>query len=202
MSQHNGSLKDLTDKIYAINPEYLNLFTAESDTEFESAFSSLLKVAIENLETNSKNYKALDENGLSAAIAAGMTMPGLNVTQEANSNGHVDITIRADFCTPPRKKLAEAKIYDGFKYHVKGLKQLLGYMTGRDSDGLMLIYVRKKSIATLISKLGEKMNIELPLNQQGQVYDHELKWAFNSNHTHESGEVVKIGHVACNLNVP
>ena len=46
------------------------------------------------------------------------------------------------------------------------------------------------------------MNDELPLKQQGEVYEHELKWSFTSDHTHASGEVVKIGHVACNLSVP
>ena len=33
---------------------------------------------------------------------------------------HVDITITADHCVPVRKKLGEAKIWDGPEYHIKG----------------------------------------------------------------------------------
>ena len=37
-------------------------------------------------------------------------MPGLTVAQETNSNGHVDLTIEADHCTPARVKLGEARL--------------------------------------------------------------------------------------------
>jgi hypothetical protein len=55
----------------------------------------------------------LDEEGLSAVLAGALSLPGLAVTQESYSNGHVDILINAYFCIPARTKLCEAKIYDG-----------------------------------------------------------------------------------------
>src|SRR3984893_7746551 len=154
-------------------PEYLDLLTAETEDEFETAFTALLEKAVSYLETNKKNFAKLDEDGLSAALRGWLSIPGLTVTQETNSNGHVDLTIEADHCTPIRRKLGEAKIYDGPVYHFKGLEQLLGrYTTGREGRGLLIVYFRKQNIAGLVKKLREKMDADLPCQQQGKTVDH------------------------------
>ena len=124
------------------------------------------------------------------------------MTQEAHSNGHVDIIIEADHCTPTRTKLGEAKIYSGFKYHTAGLEQLLGrYTTGREGRGLLIIYVRQKDILGLVSKLRNQMDVILPLKQQGKTEDHILKWSFISTHAHACGDDLEVGHIGCNLHV-
>src|SRR5262249_38209128 len=128
--------------------------------------------------------------------------PGLTVLQEGHSNGHVDLIIEADHCMPMRRKLAEAKIYDGPAYHFKGLRQLLGrYTTGREGPGLLIVYVKKAGIAELIKKLRNAMDTDLPLKQQRPTEDYALKWSFLSVHGHSSGEDVQVGHVGCNLYV-
>lgn len=181
-------------------PEYVDLLTATTDAEFESAFDVLLEKAVTHLETNKTLFCSLDEEGLSAVLVGFLSTPGLAVSQEKHSNGHVDITIEADHCSPTRKKLGEAKIYDGPAYHVKGLQQLLGrYTTGRETRGLLIVYCRKKSIAGLISKIRKTMDSEFPCKQQGPTVDHLLKWSFLSTHGHASGENVQVGHIGCNL---
>src|SRR5439155_24827751 len=121
------------------------LLNAETDEQFERAFEALLEKAVAHLEKNKVNFSQLDEVGLSGVLAAGLSTPGLSVSQETHSNGHVDLTIEADHCTPARRKLGEAKIYDGPAYHVGGLEQLLGrYTTGREGRGLLVAYFRKK----------------------------------------------------------
>ena len=138
----------------------------------------------------------------SLVLAAALSIPGLSVTRETNSNGHVDITVTADHCSPMRKKLAEAKIYDGPEYHLRGLEQLLGrYTTGRECRGMLITYFRKKNIAGLITKLREKMDSELPLSQQGTTSDHPIKWSFLSEHAHSCGDNLEVGHFGCNLYV-
>jgi hypothetical protein len=91
-----ASVFELVERLQRKAPEYLDLLTAETDEEFETAFDAILEKAIIHLETNKKNYKLLDEEGFSAALAGALSIPGLTVTQETNSNGHVDITIEAD----------------------------------------------------------------------------------------------------------
>jgi hypothetical protein len=181
-------------------PEYLDLFTAQTDADFENAFDALLEKSVAGLEANKTNFATLDEEALSAILALALSTPGLSVTQETHSNGHVDITITADHCVPVRKKLGEAKIWDGPEYHIKGIKQLLDrYTTGREGRGLVITYVKKRNIKGLLTKLRETMNVERPCKQTADTIDHTLKWSFLSTHAHSCGETLEVGHIGCNL---
>jgi len=200
MSEHSGTLLELLEAIKRKAPEYYDLLVVKTDEEFEQAFTTLLEQAIHKVEANKKNFSTLSEDGISAAFALAMDMPGLTVTQEQNSNGHVDLTITADHCFPMRTKLGEAKIYDGPEYHVKGLEQLLKrYTTGREGRGLVLAYFKKPGIAMLLKKVRNHMEAEKPCNQKGAIADHAIKWGFVSTHTHSCGEDLEVSHVGCNL---
>lgn len=200
MKDRRDSAARLIDLMLRKAPEYLDLLTAEADADFERAFDAILEKAVTGLETNKRNFKDLDEVGLTGTLALALSIPGLSITQETNSNGHVDLTIEADHCLPARRKLGEAKIYDGPAYHMRGIEQLLDrYTTGREGRGLMIVYFRTKDIAGLIAKLREKMDIDLPCRQRGMTVDHVLKWSFISTHCLSSGDNHEVGHIGCNL---
>ncbi len=200
MNDAADSLLALVDQMRRKAPEYIDLLTSKEQAEFEKAFDALLEKALSGIEAQKKNFATLDEVGLSGALALALSTPGLTVTTETYSNGHVDLTIVADHCFPARKKLGEAKIYDGPEYHVKGLEQLLGrYTTGRECRGLLIVYFRKQNIAGLVEKLREKMDADLPCQQQGKTANHILKWSFLSKHCLTSGDDHEVGHVGCNL---
>jgi len=200
MSAHPDSAEALIDRIRRKAPEYVDLLTARSDQDFEAAFDAILQRAVQNLETNADNYETLDEVGLSAVLAAGLSIPGLTVTPEAHSNGHVDLTIDADHCVPIRRKLGEAKIYNGYAYHVTGLTQLLGrYTTGRELGGLLIVYVKKRGIEGIVRDLRKEMDTQQPCKQSGPTRDHPVKWRFESTHTLASGIAHHVSHVGCNL---
>ncbi len=200
MSTQEDTLLTLLEECKRKAPEYYDLLSSRNDAEFEKAFDAHLEQAASQLESNKKDFKELDENGLSGALTMALSIPGISATRETNTNGHVDITIVADHCTPMRKKLAEAKIYDGPEYHFKGLQQLLGrYTTGREGRGLLIVYFRKQNIAGLVQKLREKMDTDLPVSQQGATTDHTIKWSFLSKHAHSCGDTLEVGHVGCNL---
>lgn len=181
-------------------PEYLDLVSSKTSAEFEDAFIPLLEKAIQHLEKNKLNFKRLDENGLTGVIAGSLTIPGLTVNQELNSNGHVDIVIEANNCFPSRTKLGEAKIDHSPSHVLKGLDQLIGrYSTGREEIGLILIYVKNKPINESILAIREKIDNELPQNQTCKTKDYVLKWSFLSEHIHSSDEKVEVCHIGCNL---
>lgn len=183
-------------------PEYFDLLSAQTEREFDNAFDTFLEQALGWLETESKVFAKLDENGLTGILVGRLTLPGLTVTRETNSNGHVDITVTADHCSPIRKKLGEAKIYRGPAYHVAGLKQLLGrYTRGRECSGFIVIYHQGQDITGKTQGLRKKMDTELPFEQQGTTMNSRIKWSFQSAHKHSSGEVLKVGHVGCNMYV-
>ena len=163
-----NSAAELFERIKRKAPAYIDLLTAETYEEFEAAFTAILDVAVHHMEKNKKNFQNLDEEGLSGVLAGALSIPGLTVTQETNSNGHVDLTIEADHCTPARIKLGEAKIYSSPSYHIKGIGQLLGrYTTGRETPGLLINYVRKPDIKAIMAKLKAEMDKKLPENQTG-----------------------------------
>lgn len=194
------SLLALMEKIQQKAPEYVSLLTASSLDEFESAFLPILERALSGLESNSKNYAQLKEEGLTAVLAQALSIPGFTVTQETNSNGHVDITIVANHCMPMRKKLGEAKVWDGTEWHLKGVEQLLGkYTTGRETRGLVISFVRTADIAGLFKKVRERMDKELPHQQQKPASDLALKWSFQTDHLHPCGEILEVAHVGCNM---
>src|SRR4051812_14991407 len=101
MSDAASTALDLIEMIRRKAPEYLDLITAATDEEFAAAFDVVLGKAVAHLEKNKKNFDALDEEGLTGALAGSLNIPGLSVAQETNSNGHVDLTVEADHCHPP-----------------------------------------------------------------------------------------------------
>jgi hypothetical protein len=200
MTDDPSTAYELIEMIRRKAPEYLDLLTAVTDPDFDHAFDALLEKAIAHLEKNKSNFRSLNEVGLTGVLVGALSSPGLSVSQETHSNGHVDLTIEADHCTPARRKLGEAKIYDGPAYHIKGLEQLLGrYITGREGGGLLIVYVRQRNIAGLIAEIREAMDTKLPLEQKGETADHRLQWSFRSMHGNSSGEEIQVGHVGCNL---
>lgn len=188
------------DFIKGFAPQYLDLFTASTEEEFEAAFNPILEKSVTMLEENSKGYATLDEDSLSSVLVAGLTIPGFIVSRERHSNGHVDITILINQTTPARVKLGEAKIYGGPAYHIKAIEQLLGrYTGGREMPGFVISYVRKPDIKGITKKLRDELDKKLPELQQGKCEDHILKWSFKTRHKHKSGEVLTLSHVSCNM---
>lgn len=200
MNVDPNSALALIDLIRRKAPEYLDLLTARSEHEFETAFNSILEIAVMHLESNKKHYSSLNEEGLTSVFAAAIRVPGLDVKQETHSNGHVDITIELSGSFPARKKLGEAKVYRGPKYHIDAIEQLLGrYTTGRESGGLLLVYFRSANISNLVLKLRERLNADRPFAQSAECTDHVMKWSFVSVHHHKCGDDLNVSHIGINL---
>jgi hypothetical protein len=194
------SLYDLTEQMKRDTPLTLELLTAKDDAQLEAAFDAILEQAVERLEADKAGLIQLNEDILSSFLANALWRDGVEVWREAHTNGHVDLTIVISNFPRKRKKLGEAKIYDGPAYHISGLQQLLGrYTTGRESRGLVIAYVKKRGIAQLINKIREEMDANLPHAQQGVTCDHGLKWSFLSTHAHSCGENLEVSHIGCNL---
>lgn len=201
MSEGTSTLYELTDRIRQFSPEHLDVFASLSDDEFQTTFDALLGKALDGMEKNSKHFKGMEEPPLSAILKLAMSVPGLSVSQEEHSNGHADLTFTFYRFGIERHILGEAKIHDGPQYHIKGLTQLMGYMTGRELRGLMVVYMQKANGSQLMQKVRDTMDAEKPEQQQGPTQAHALKWAFNSHHLHPCGDSLQISHVACNLYV-
>lgn len=185
-----------------LNPELLVLMNHNStDEEFDEALEKKLDKAIRWLEDNANHLHPNSEDSLSTTLAGKITIEGLlEATRETNNKGHVDITIRA--ISNPRKRLGEAKIYSGYAYHKKGIQQLVErYSTGRERSGYMFAYVRDPDIKAKVGGLQTECDTDKPCNQISEGKAHKCKWAFETLHSHASGEELRVVHFGVNLHV-
>lgn len=196
----DSNLYNYIELIKKLSRETLDLITANTDEEFDTAFDNWLTQAIAKMEAGKKEFKELSEDGLSNILACTLSTPEISVTREQNSNGHVDLTVKLLNSSPQRIKLGEAKIWDGKEYHAKGLDQLLNrYTTGRECRGFVISYIKIKDIKGLLEDLRKHIDAIKPFNLEGLCLDHNIKWSFLSKHKHSSGELVAICHIGCNL---
>jgi hypothetical protein len=175
MSDNQNSLLAFVEYLKKHCPEMISLLASQTDAEFDLGLEGVLEKAAVHLEKNANHLNTLDEEAISAFLVAYLNMPGLRVTQEAHSNGHVDITVEAERAPPLRRRLGEAKIYKGPRYHVDGLKQLLDlYMTGREGSGFLVEYLKKPKIKNIVSKVRAHMDAGQPCAQKGKSQDHTI----------------------------
>lgn len=199
--QLDNSLVTLAQFLMAKHPLLPKLLCSQTDQEFDAGLQGLLESAVDFLERNAGLLHQQSEDQITCSVVAYLNLPGLRVTQQTHTNGHVDITIEAEL--PLRRRLGEAKIYSGPQYHVDGMDQLFNrYMTGREGLGILLSYVKKDDIKGLVDKVRLHLDTSKPCQQKGNSQDHPIKWAFMTHHQHTSGEALPILHLNCNLYRP
>jgi hypothetical protein len=166
----------------------------------EVALEALIDDGVRWLEDNANNLTAEKEDGLSTTLAGKISVPGLlRADRERNINGHVDIVIEVESVRPQRRWLAEAKCWGGPKYHVDGLKQLLGYTPGRGRSAYVFDYVRERDITTKWSGLKAHLEATPLPGQLGGCIVLAGDWRFESKHFHTSGKEVRVVHIGVNL---
>jgi hypothetical protein len=196
-----NSLLDLIQESTNKIPFVFRIFNAVNPSDIDIWLEELLEQAAQYLEANANNLYQDNENKISAFLVAYLNMPGiLRATQEQHTNGHVDITIEGGLATPIFRRLGEAKIYDGYQYHIKGLNQLVNrYSTGREGTGFMFCYVKKDNIKGLIDDLRKEMDKVRPFRQTDKSEEHKIKWGFITTHLHDCGDVFRVVHINFNL---
>jgi hypothetical protein len=197
------TLLALFDYLKASHPGHLKILLSQTDEEFDAGLEEVFEGAADHLEKNANHFEQDGEEKLSAVFIAYLNRPGLRALQEAHSNGHVDITIEAERVPPIRRRLGEAKIYDGPAVHVGGLEQLISrYATGREGMGVVIEYVTKPKIKDLVTKIRAHLDSTKPCSQESESKDHRIRWAFTTDHQHSSGETFRVLHLNCNLHRP
>lgn len=187
-------------KLLSWFPELRRLFEASKPEDFDEFLELHFERCVQRMEAEAHHIAGDGEEKLSAFLAAALSMPGLSVVREGYSNGRVDITIKSESLFSPEQRLGEAKVYDGPVYHSQAIGQLISrYSTGRQPTGYVIEYVKKPSIAKIVTGLRKEADAKLPIHQEGATSDHAMKWAYVSQHRHSSDELVRVVHVNVNL---
>jgi len=186
------------------SPELRPLLDPNStDEEFDDALEIHIADAIRWLEDNANNLRDNSEDSLSTTLAGRLSIRKLiEAHREMNSKGHVDITIT--ILSTSRKRLGEAKLYGSYPKYERGIGQLVErYSTGRERSGYMFCYVNKSDIKDKMARLREECDSHLPYGQVGPASNSKSKynWTFETQHTHNSGETLRVVHCGVNLHV-
>jgi hypothetical protein len=193
------TLFDYLERISSVVPEVTNTLRAQSPDGFLHVSEKLLAAAIVHLEEQGKNLRDSREDTITAAAIGFFTRYGIRASSQTNSRGHVDIYIKHG-TQPTLMICGEAKIWRTPSYHIGGLRQVLGYCTGRIPFCFIIVYVTKGAIAVHMGSLQAALDDQLPEQQQGACSPHsDLRWSFSSGHLHSSGGVVTALHAGVNL---
>lgn len=194
----DASLERLVRLLETHNPNLLELLQADTEAAFVEATDGALDRAIRTIEEGAVRYSALDERGLSTLLTDLLSMSGFQATAERNINGHVDIVIEHSF-GKRWKYLGECKIHNGFKYHLEGCEQLLGYCIGRELRAFCLDFFRMPGMIDKLRNLRTRMDEELLLSQSGPGTDHWIAGAFLTGHRHAIGRDIEVLHLGCSV---
>lgn len=180
--RRRGSLERWLGIIEAHNPNFLQLLEATTEKKFGQAVEGQLERAVRAIEAGAKHYGGLDEAGLSQLLADFMNQAGFQATAETNVRGHVDVVVR-HLLRGGLQYLGECKMHKGFRYHVGGCRQLLGYCTGRELRAFCLDFFVVADMFNKLTRLRGRMDGELPLAQVAPSEDHAIRGAFVTIHT-------------------
>jgi hypothetical protein len=195
-----ASLDTLMGMLSIANPELKGLLEAQTEATFVEVFERGLERAIRTVESNAKHYGSMKEPGLSQLLADLLRQAGFRAEAEANHNGHVDLKVESWF-QPAWKCLGECKIYNGYEYHIGGLKQLLGYGTGAQAKLFLIDFFKKAGMYVFLEGLKKEMDAQRPHGQVEEGKQHPMKGGFETRHPHVSGATVTIAHLGCNVAV-
>lgn len=194
----DASLERLLGLLEAHNPNLMKLVDARTEKEFVDATEGQLERAVRAIESGARQYAVLDERGLSQLLADFLNQAGFKATAETNVRGHVDVVVQHSL-GGEWKYLGECKMHQGFKYHLNGCGQLLGYCTGRELRAFCLDFFAVAGMFDKLKKLRNRMDIELPMAQSAASANHAINGAFLTIHLHLSGRNVEILHLGCSV---
>lgn len=192
-----SSLERLFGLLECHNSNLLHLLQATTEDEFIAATEAAIERAMKTIENGAKEYSKLDEPGLSHLLTDFLALSGWHATAETNNNGHVDVVVQCAFGRHWRY-LGECKLHRGYKYHVDGCQQLLGYCTGRDLRAFCMDFINTGTFEKM-KKIRSDMDKYLPLQQKKAAVDHNILGGFVTSHDHTSQTVVEILHLGCSV---
>jgi len=199
INQNLKSLYDYVEGVLSFLPEGAGWLRCRTPKGFREMSQKLIAHAITHLEADGNRHRSAAEDAITSAAIGFLNRYGIATFSQVNNRGHVDIYMKHAW-KPGLVICGEAKIWRGVAYHVSGLRQVLGYATGRYPFCFVLAYVQSGRIADHISNLTDHLNSAVPEDQQGACTPHDyIVWGLVAQHKHTSGNNIEVLHAGVNL---
>ena len=126
-----------------------NIIQPFDESKFIKKLYDDIDLIVTDLERSSNKYYCDDEDKITNIIALSLRMKGYDATEQTNSNGTVDLTIRDN--TRKFTWLAEAKRGYSLNSVFEGLLQLVTRYIKREEHAGLLIYHQKQGAMKFLS---------------------------------------------------
>lgn len=151
-------------------------------------------------EVSPKTYGKMDEEEL-RDLLVGMinaNYPGSATAERFSKLGRTDISLQVD---SRHILICECKFWSGAKAYAEAIEQLFGYLTWRQSYGVLLHFCRLKDMSRALSE-GQRGTSEHPSFTQGSLSS-QAETRFSSRHAHpqDSEKLVEVHHIFVDLSV-
>ncbi|MFN0720490.1 hypothetical protein BCU39_008410 [Vibrio cyclitrophicus] len=185
---------------------------ADDYDEFLDVLYKKLDDIFAKLECSRDKHFSHDEDAITGVIAGRLEEAGYRASEQTKQNGAVDLTVQLD----DYKWIAEAKIAYSNSKILEGLIQLLTRYTTRDTNGGLLVYMKKpnskkvvddwdkflnskKKLASYISKKNPEVRDDLG-QALGDITTNRLSnTSLDSMHTLVSGTPITVRHFCADL---
>jgi hypothetical protein len=164
-------------------------------------YQSILKTIFDlgkNFERYPSSYKDKDEEGLRDLILIFLQTrfdTAAATGESFNKKGKTDILLRYKISN---LFIAECKVWNGEEEYLKGVSQLLGYLTWRDSKAAMIVFVDRKNFTSIIGKVKEAT--QKHSNYLGFVSETSESWINYRYHINgDRNREVKLGVLLFNI---
>lgn len=197
----DNSFRTYFEHMQRINPAATEAFLSKTEEDFGNSVIAAVAWVVALMEEDAPHLNGSHEVKLTTEICRTLKASGLPASAEEYSKGHVDVTI-AHPNGKPFKVIGECKKWNSPSNHVKGCGQIIMYSTGRHRVTFCMEFFDKPGMYDFLHRLRQYFDEHKPLIQIAESEEiNQIRGAFRTYHQHDSGAVIEISHMGCNLSV-
>ena len=151
-------------------------------------------------EVTPKTYSRLDEEEIRDLIIGMMNTNyrGAATAETFNKLGKTDIRLRVD---PGNVLICECKYWNGPKAYAEAIEQLFGYLTWRESYGVLIAFCTRKDMTAAIAQAKKAIEMHGSYTNDSFATLSESRFSTRHKHPQDSAKSVEIFHLFFDLSV-
>jgi hypothetical protein len=145
-----------------------------------------------------KTYAKMDEEELRDLILGMMNTnyPGAATAETFNKLGKTDIRLRVD---SGNVLICECKFWNGPKAYTEAIEQLFGYLTWRESYGMLIIFCTRKDMTAAMGQAKKASDTHTSYTNGSLATSSESRFSTRHKHPQDSAKSVEVFHLFIDL---
>jgi len=152
------------------------------------------------LEITPRTYSKMDEEEIRDLVIGMMNTNyrGAATAETFNKLGKTDIRLRVD---AGNVLICECKFWNGPKAYGQAIEQLFGYLTWRESYGVLISFCTRKDMTVAIAKAKRAAETHASYSSGSLAKSSESRFTTRQKHPQDSAKSVEIFHLFIDLSV-